>query len=85
MTEVPKAYFKTIKSRERSGIDFYKNILQVTVRCNATIYDLDSMIEVDSIESIDMLQDPDASINTGFIMSSSSEHDWEGQSYTKRN
>ena len=53
MTEVPKGYFTTIKSRIKEGMLFYNNILQVTVRSHGMIYDLDSLREVDSIESID--------------------------------
>lgn len=53
LTEVPKAYFTTIKSREMEGMKFFNNVLQVTVRCNGMIYDLDSLMEVDSLESID--------------------------------
>ena len=53
MTEVPKGYFTSIKSRIKEGMQFYNNILQVTVRSHGMIYDLYSLREVDSIESID--------------------------------
>ena len=44
MTEVPKAYFTTIKSRIGRKLDFYSNLLQVTGRLNGMIYDLDDVI-----------------------------------------
>ena len=73
MTEVPKAYFTTIKERSAFNLKFHNNLLQVTVRSHGMIYDLDAepIQEVDSIENIDQFQTPDQMINTGFIMSSS--------------
>ena len=56
MTEVPKAYFSTIKSRNNLEMEFYSNLLQVTVGSHGTIYDLETsekITEVDSIENID--------------------------------
>ena len=56
LTEVPKAYFTTIKSINSGGqINFYDNLLQVTVSTNGIIFDLDSnpIKEVDAIENID--------------------------------
>ena len=57
MTEVPKAFFTTIKSRSGRKYQFYDNLLQVTVRSHGMIFDLDSadIAEVDSIENIDQL------------------------------
>ena len=54
-------------------MEFYDNLLQVTVGVHGMIFDLDSypIKEVDSIENIDQLIDPDAFVNTGFIMSMS--------------
>lgn len=86
MTEVPKAYFTTIK--ERNGFDFkyYNNLLQITVRSNGTIYDLDSdpFEEVDIIENIDQFQDTDSMVNTGFIMSTSKDDYWENEKFINR-
>ena len=55
MTEVPKAYFTTIKERSAFRLSFHNNLLQITVRSHGMIYDLDSepIQEVDSIENID--------------------------------
>lgn len=54
-------------------MEFYNSLLQITVRSHGIIFDLESknIREVDSIESIDQLQNPDAIVNTGFIMSAS--------------
>jgi len=43
------------------------------------LFDLDSnpIKEVGAIENIEMMQDPDALVNTGFIMSSSMNATWE--------
>ena len=73
MTEVPKLYFTTIKERSGHKLSFYDSLLQITVRSNGIIYDLDSkpFREVDSIESIDQIQNTDSIINSGFIMSTS--------------
>ena len=35
------------------------------------IFDLDEMKEIEALENIDQLQDPDRSVSTGFIMSTS--------------
>ena len=72
LTEVPKAYFTTIKARKAEGkMEFYDNLLQVTICNNGMVFDLDStpIKEVDSIEGIDQLMKPDTYVNTGFIMS----------------
>ena len=53
MTEVPKAYFTTIKSRDGLKMTFYDNLLQITERNHGVIYDLESMKEINSIEQID--------------------------------
>ena len=73
MTEVPKAYFTTIKKRNGEQIDCYDNLLQVTIRAHGMIFDLDStpIKEVESIENIDSFTIPDTTVNTGFIMSTS--------------
>ena len=53
MTEVPKGYFKTIKNRKGKQLDFFDNLLQVTVRSHGIIFDLDTVKEVEAIENID--------------------------------
>ena len=53
MTEVPKGYFKTIKNRKGKQLDFFDNLLQVTVRSHGMIFDLDTVKEVEAIENID--------------------------------
>lgn len=53
MTEVPNAYFTTLKKREGLNIEFYDDLLQVTERNHGMIFDLDQMQEVASIEYID--------------------------------
>ena len=53
MTEVPKGYFTTIKDRANEKLSFFNNVLQVTVRTNGMIFDLDTLREVNAIESID--------------------------------
>ena len=42
LTEVPKAYFTTIKSRKGHDLEFYEDLLQITVRSNAILVDLDA-------------------------------------------
>lgn len=73
MTEVPKAYFTTIKNRNGKKFSFYSNLIQITIRSHGMIFDLDSspIKEIDNIENIDMLQNPNEMVNTGFIMSTS--------------
>ena len=73
MIGLPKTTFKTIKERNGRNMRFYSNLIQITVRANGIIYDLDSnpIKEIDTIESMDMLQNPDEVVNTGFILSTS--------------
>ena len=42
MTEIPKAFFTNIKERDELDFTVYSNLLQVTIRSHAMIYDLDS-------------------------------------------
>ena len=49
-------------------LGFYNSLLQITERNNGMVFDLDTLEEVDYIENIDQMQEPDAMINTGFIM-----------------
>ena len=53
MTEVPKAYYTTLRSRTGLKLTFYDNLLQITERNHGMIFDLDSMREVHAIEYID--------------------------------
>ena len=53
MTEVPKAYFTTLKSRKGVKLYFYDNLLQITESNHGMIFDLDSLKEVHAIENID--------------------------------
>ena len=73
MIGLPKATFKTIKEINGEKMSFYSNLIQITVRANGIIYDLDSnpIKEIDTIESMDMLQNPNQIVNTGFILSTS--------------
>ena len=50
------------------------------------LFDLDSnpIKEVGAIENIEMMQDPDALVNTGFIMSSSTNDTWEDEPFLRR-
>ena len=48
------------------------------------IFNLDTVKEIDSIECIDKLQDPDTMVNTGFIMSASTNDIWEGEKFLRR-
>ena len=86
MTEVPRAYPTTIKSRIGGKYEFYLNLLQITVRSHGMLFDLDSnpIKEVGAIENIEMMQDPDALVNTGFIMSSSTNDTWEDEPFLRR-
>ena len=45
------------------------------------IFDLDDVLEVQAIENIDMMQDPNIMVNTGFIMSASTSDVWEGEKF----
>lgn len=84
MTEVPKGYFKTIKNRKGKHLTFYDNLLQITMRSHGIIIDLDELKEVEAIENIDQLQQPDTMVNTGFIMSASTSCEWEGEHFLRR-
>lgn len=84
MTDVPKSYFTTIKDRTGKKLEFYNNLLQITVQSHGMIFNLDTVKEIDSIESIDQLQDPDTMVNTGFIMSTSTNDIWEGEKFLRR-
>ena len=53
MTELPKAYYTTLRSRKGLELSFYNNLLQITERNHGMIFDLDSMKEVHAIENID--------------------------------
>ena len=54
MTEVPKAYYTTLKNREGLKLHFYDNLLQVTERNHGMIFDLDELQELGAaIENID--------------------------------
>ena len=53
MTEVPKAFFTTVKKRKGLEMEFYDNLLQITERNHGIIFDLDSLNEVQAIEEID--------------------------------
>ena len=59
MTEVPKAYYTTLRSRKGLELSFYDNLLQITERNHGMIFDLDSMKEVKAIEHIDKMSNPD--------------------------
>ena len=41
MTELPKASFKTIKDKKGQIIEFYKDVLQITVRTSVILIALD--------------------------------------------
>ena len=85
MTEVPKAYYTTLRSRKGLDLSFYNNLLQITERNHGMIFDLDSMKEVHAIENIDQFQNPDHLISTGFIMSTSkNEVRNEGEQFIRR-
>lgn len=50
MTEVPDAYFTTIKQMQGQKMQYYDNLIQITIHNHGMIYDLDSLEEVDAIE-----------------------------------
>ena len=79
MTELPKAYFKTIKDKKDNKIEFYQDVLQITVRANAILISLDSTnpSEISYIDSLDQIQDPEKSVNSGFMLSSSKYDIWQ--------
>ena len=84
MTEVPKGYFTTIRGRTGKQLKFYDNLLQITMRAHGMIFCLDTRQEVEAIENIDMLQDPDTMVNTGFIMSASTCAYQDGEKFHRR-
>ena len=86
MTEVPKGYFTTIKTRRGNYLKFYDNLLQITMRSHGIIFDLDpeKITEVEAIENIDVMQDPDSMVNTGFIMSAATTGSRDGEKFHKR-
>ena len=69
---MPKGYYKTMKAQlGKDGMEYYNNLLQLTIGTHGMIFDLDARPpkEVDTIENIDQLMKPDSFCNTGFIMS----------------
>ena len=42
MTDVPKSYFKTIRDQKDNSIEFYEDVLQITVRVNVILISLDT-------------------------------------------
>ena len=73
MIEVPKAQFSTIKEQTGHHYKFYSNVLQISVRNSAILVALDDEYpsEISYVENIDLLQDPDKLVNSGFMLSSS--------------
>ena len=70
-TEVPKAFFTTIKSRDQMGMmQFHDNLLQITIGSHGIHFDLDTnpIKEARTIENIDQFINPEEFVNTGFIM-----------------
>ena len=67
-------------------MEFYDNLLQVTIGYNGMVFDLDSnpFKEVDSIERIDQVMSPDTFVNTGFINSTSENKYAEEVKYAHR-
>ena len=63
-----------IGHEDENQFEYYGNAMQITVRNQAIIYDLDSGVwnnannelEVDYIENMEQFVDPDKFINTGF-------------------
>lgn len=68
LDEIPRSFYSNIKKRDELKISFYQNLLQYTVRNRAMILDLDTLTEVQTIEAIDSIQDPDHMVDTGLRM-----------------
>ena len=87
LTEVAKANFTTVKvMKSNNRMEFYDNLLQVTIGNDGMIFDLDSepIMEVNSVENIDQLAKPDSFTNTGCIMSISTNALHEGEKVIER-
>ena len=87
LTEVAKANFTTVKTmKSNNRMEFYDNLLQVTIGNDGMIFDLDSepIMEVNSVENIDQLAKPDSFTNTGCIMSISTNALHEGEKVIER-
>ena len=85
MTEVPKAYFTTIQGRIGHRLKFYSNLLQVTIRLDGMIYDLDEVLnQLYQISDIDRIQDPNVMVNSGFIMSISTDQKYQEEDILRR-
>ena len=71
MNSIPKTSYKNIRTNGNKA--YLNNLLQVTIRAHAMIYDLDTknILEVDSIENIDSFSDPSSFLDTGFRVVSS--------------
>jgi len=46
MSSIPLGYHTMIKNREGLALNFYRNLLQISVHNRAIIYDLDDVQEV---------------------------------------
>ena len=66
--KIPKTSFMTIKSRNETG-KYYENLLQVVVKNQTYIYDLDDASgnpsEIDFIHGMDQLTVPEDFVNSG--------------------
>ena len=75
--QVPPSYFQSIKLlRTGRDMDLYENILQVVVRNQSVIFNLDENdrgkpLEINFIDDFEQLMDPDTLVNTGIVHSTS--------------
>ena len=68
-----------MKGKEDNRIKFYQDVLQITVRSSAILIALDGLtpVEISQIENMDQLQDPEKSVNSGFVLTSSQNGTWK--------
>ena len=72
--KIPKTSFLTIKSRKQDYAGkYYENLLQVVVRNQTFIYDLDDAsgqpTEIHFVHDMEQMIDPDGFVNSGIIPS----------------
>ena len=73
--KVPNSSFLTIKSRPiDSDFKYYYNLLQIVIRDNTVVYSIEDngrLKEVESLQSMSALTDPDNFVQTGYSTSNS--------------
>ena len=59
-------------------------MLQITIGPHASIFNLDDLLEIDSIENIDSCMEPNSAVDTGFTMTSSREYNHKQETWIHR-